>query len=187
MSELMNARNGGRDFRWQLLATFRRWPCLHRSMQPVANADDDADRPTVWIELGGQLEQVSGQGDPLRRRFHRIMRTSCIRRRLRRQNAASVRASVAKARFRSSRRIRIGFSRPPSVMAGRMVRKISHQQTPSVCISTYWYVYLLPTLFPRTEKFVETRRSNESHAIIDFQAGKDVGLACSVADGSSTS
>ena len=27
-------------------------------------ADQDTDRPTVWIELGAQSEQVSGFGDP---------------------------------------------------------------------------------------------------------------------------
>ena len=65
MSELMNTQDAERDFRWQLLTTVSALALLaavYGSSEAKA-ADEDADRPTVWIELGGQLEHVSGQGD----------------------------------------------------------------------------------------------------------------------------
>ena len=61
MSELMNARSDSRDFRWQLLTTVSALALLtsvYGSNRSEA-ADQDADRPTVWIELGGQLEHMN--------------------------------------------------------------------------------------------------------------------------------
>ena len=66
MSELMNARNCNRDFRRRLLATVSAFALLATIYGPnEADAtDQEADRPTVWIELGGQLEHIDGQGEP---------------------------------------------------------------------------------------------------------------------------
>ena len=61
MSELMNARNGSRDFRWQLLTTVSALALLtavYGSGEAQAE-DQDSDRPTVWIELGSQLERMN--------------------------------------------------------------------------------------------------------------------------------
>ena len=71
MSELMNARNCNRDFRRRLLATVSAFALLATIYGPnEADAtDQEADRPTVWIELGGQLEHIDGQENLLRRRF----------------------------------------------------------------------------------------------------------------------
>ena len=61
MSELMNARNNGRDFRWQLLTTVSALALLVAVYGPSETqaADQDADRPTVWIELGGSFDALS--------------------------------------------------------------------------------------------------------------------------------
>ncbi len=57
MSELMNDRRGGVNFRWQLLASVSAAVLVASAgASDAAYADNDADRPTVWIELGGQLE-----------------------------------------------------------------------------------------------------------------------------------
>jgi hypothetical protein len=65
MSELIHS-NGRRDFRWQLLTSVSAL-ALVGSICAIdgARADsDDSDRPTIWLELGGQLEHQTGQGDP---------------------------------------------------------------------------------------------------------------------------
>ena len=55
-------------FRWQLLTTVSALALLASvSMGDAKAADEEADRPTVWIELGGQPENMSGQGALLRR------------------------------------------------------------------------------------------------------------------------
>ena len=64
MSELSSTRNDSQKFRWQLLATVSAVALLASfTMRDAKAADQDADRPTVWIELGGQLERVGGQGN----------------------------------------------------------------------------------------------------------------------------
>ncbi len=57
MSELVNSVHGGRTNRLQLLSTVSA-AALIVSITP-ALASDDADRPTVWIEFGGQLERTT--------------------------------------------------------------------------------------------------------------------------------
>ncbi len=58
MSELTNAQTCKRDFQRQLLSTVSALALLAIYGTTEAWADQDADRPTVWIELGGQFEQI---------------------------------------------------------------------------------------------------------------------------------
>ena len=60
MSELINTKSGWRDLRWELLVSVSSVALLASvcGMQD-ANAED-ADRPTVWIELGADLDRVDG-------------------------------------------------------------------------------------------------------------------------------
>ncbi len=65
MSELNNPNMSIRNARWQLLATVSSLSLmLSVSAMQDALASNDADRPTVWIELGGQLSRVGGDEDP---------------------------------------------------------------------------------------------------------------------------
>jgi hypothetical protein len=57
MSELIT-RNGRNDLRLHLLATVSALALAGLIGPRDAKADDDPDRPTIWIELGGQLERV---------------------------------------------------------------------------------------------------------------------------------
>ncbi len=57
MSELINFVEGGRTIRLHLLSTVSA-TALIISIAPSL-ASGDADRPTVWIELGGQLERTT--------------------------------------------------------------------------------------------------------------------------------
>ena len=59
MTELLNTRSPAGLLRHVLLANVSVLALLGGALAPVCAADD-ADRPTVWIELGGQLERVDG-------------------------------------------------------------------------------------------------------------------------------
>ena len=62
MSELINAGNGRNKFHRQLLTTASALALIGNICSALdAKADSDTDRPTAWIELGGQLEQQMAQ------------------------------------------------------------------------------------------------------------------------------
>ena len=63
MSELMNVNTTRTHIRRHFLASASTAAVL-LSTVASANAGDDADRPTIWIELGGQLERISGGEEP---------------------------------------------------------------------------------------------------------------------------
>ncbi len=66
MSELMNISSDRKDYRRLLLTTVSALALLGLvciAVEPAA-ADDDGDHPTVWIELGGQLERMDGGQTP---------------------------------------------------------------------------------------------------------------------------
>jgi len=63
MSELINTQNNQAGFRRQLLTTVSAF-ALAGSFWAVPDAKaDDAERPTVWVELGGQLEHMTAAED----------------------------------------------------------------------------------------------------------------------------
>ncbi len=63
MSELIN-KSGRREIRLQLLMTVSALALVGQvCAAPDANADGDAGRPVLWIELGGQFEQQTGQSE----------------------------------------------------------------------------------------------------------------------------
>jgi hypothetical protein len=62
MSELIPNAARHEDVRWKLLATVSAFALAAAVGTPRAEADD-ADRPTVWIELGGQLEALRNTQD----------------------------------------------------------------------------------------------------------------------------
>jgi hypothetical protein len=61
MSELTNPRSA--DLRWRLLTTVSALALLTSVSEAQIAKADDGDHPVVWVELGGQLEKQAGQGD----------------------------------------------------------------------------------------------------------------------------
>ncbi len=58
MSELMNPRNSERNFRWHAgLRIGAGFACCVCRIKPMPRLPIKSDRPTVWIELGGQLSR----------------------------------------------------------------------------------------------------------------------------------
>jgi len=175
MSELNNTR-AGNDIRLQLLGTVSALTLLV-AVSTNAKAED-ADRPTVWIELGGQLARVDGGGQQFAPPF--IMKTP------RPAPETISPLSVGHApRYSFGGEGKISFEPQGTnwvfsagVRFGRSnAHKHLHQQsyptkprlppiTPSALVV---FQYALP--FSDVD-----RKESESHAILDFQAGKDVGL-----------
>ena len=175
MSELINKKNGRNDLHWKLLTSVSALALIASVyMAPDAKAEDDTDRPTVWIELGGQLSRLEDGQEAF----------------------APPLMNGRPAMFASSQK----FEKPPaygldafgaisfqpdnsnwvfsaSVRYGRSAadRHVIQQTTPQP-FEKYVFGHQY-TAFPFAKKFAETKASNsEQHAILDFQAGKDVGL-----------
>ncbi len=188
MSELMNTQNAEQRIRWDLLTTVSAAALLasvgtHGAMA----ADQDADHPTVWIELGAQLEHVEGEGEPFTPAFLTKYANSSVLRPttpLEAQNPPpgsfgeegkiSVQPNGSDWVFSAA--VRYGRSNN-----SRHVDQQTHGAFHSV------YKYGVPQgSASYKEKFADMHISHhESHAILDFTAGKDIGLGVFGLSGSS--
>jgi iron complex outermembrane receptor protein len=192
MSELINTRSDKHILQRKLLGTVSAVALL----VTVCNANDaeadDTDRPSIWIELGGQLEQSGGGQEPFAPPFVNTFPNMFFSpSKLQKlplfsyggEGAISFEPDGSDWVFSAS--VRYGRSNG--------VRQM-HQQTPNKTVHVH-----LPTLadfgFPTTNlskypsshlRFDDaTVRQNESHAVLDFQVGKDVGLGTFGQQGSS--
>jgi hypothetical protein len=153
-----------------------------------AMARDDSDHPSVWIEIGGQLDRINGTVSPFTAPFI--------------QNNPNADTFTPVSPLQVQRAPRYGeafegkLSFAPSgsdwvfsasVRYGRSTgNKKSYQQTHNPK-----YLHFSGSGVPVTE-FITTAahnftsaqsRHDESHAILDFQAGRDVGLGIFGNDG----
>jgi iron complex outermembrane recepter protein len=189
MSELMNKQNSERSFRWQLLTTVSALALLASvSVQGAEAAGQDADRPTVWIELGGELEHVGGQGDPFVPGFLAANPNSPVL-----QPTTPVQAqNPVPFSFGEEGKISIRpddsdwvFSATIRYGRSSNARHVD-QQTKGIHYK-YYHSGIPGTFLLTRENFADTHASHqESHAILDFMAGKDVGLGMFGRDSSST-
>lgn len=176
MSELITAQSQANDTRWQLLSTVSA-VALAVTLCTPAKAANDADRPTVWIELGAQLDRVQGGEEPFLPPFLRI-------------GGPRPFETIPSASLQRPPRYAFGgegkvtfmpegsdWSLVAAVRYGRSNgAKHAHQQTVDYRQSG---VNLLGTkpLFVRTTNFTDTVSAHKSaYAIVDFMAGRDVGL-----------
>ena len=192
MSELINAKTNGISRRHHLLATTSALVLASLvAIRSSALAADQSgtDRPTLWIELGGQLDSISGQGAPFAVGFLKNYPDS----------------SVLKPTtpFDAERPIPFSFSETgrltlqprgsdwtfsASAIYGRSSNftHVDHQTD-----GTFYtqYKYGKPrsgTNIHGTDNFADTQvHHSQSHTILDFMAGKDVGLGLFGKDASS--
>ena len=73
MSELIDTPNNRNTFRRQLLATVSAVALLGSICVADKARADDADRPVVWIELGGQAEKLSDNQEPFIPAFRNLI------------------------------------------------------------------------------------------------------------------
>jgi hypothetical protein len=156
---------------------------------------EEANRPTIWIELGGQLERWDGAGD----RFIAPFMTP--------ETPAKVLSVASPIEAQRPPRYSIGEEAKITLMpAGSewvLSTALRYGRSNSKKKTSYQTQYpplkadalhiLFPSHFPigyispvLQNYSRNTVRSNESHLILDFMAGRDVGLGMFGRDGSST-
>ncbi|HEV2562232.1 MAG TPA: hypothetical protein VGT78_08820 [Rhizomicrobium sp.] len=176
MSERINASDSRATIRWKLLTSASALALV--SSINVATAED-TDRPLIWLELGGQVENVSGEGEVFAPPFLAANPHSPV------LNSVTPLEAQRPAKFGFDEDGRISFQPESSdwvfsasVQYGRSSssRKV-HHQTYNVLVTKYNSGVPHPGNILFKHKFADTQAGREeSRAILDFTAGKDVGL-----------
>jgi hypothetical protein len=181
MSELINNNDNRATIRWKLL-TGASALALTAYVSSVAIARaDDTDHPAIWIELGGQLERIGGKEDPFLPRFALL------------DSSSNVFSPISPARaqkppiFDFGEEAKITFQPEGSkwnfsagIRYGRSNNsRNTHKQSYVTTVLPTTKKFLGATAYRKTKEAVFAEfhgRNSESHAIMDFQAGRDVGL-----------
>jgi hypothetical protein len=185
MSERMNAQRSG--FRKQLLTTVSALALLASAYGAEA-ADNDTDHPPLWIELGGQFERLSGGPEQFAPAFFSLAPPADLAPMVDAQRPSPYSlGEEGKVSFAPdgtdwvfAATIRYGRSR---------AARHSHHQSPiggqgPIYVGSH---YLTKSFVPVNFVYGDAQTSlSESHLVLDFQAGKDVGLGMSGSHGSST-
>lgn len=178
--------------RWNLLASAS---MLVLVVAPPVNASEQADRPQLWIEIGGDLNSLSGLSAPFTPNFTRLSPApepygngnSPIELQKPSHFAFGGEGALTFQPDSSSWKFSVG------VKYGRSNKKRdAHRQTslvkrfpnPGYEHLAYFfpsYVQYYPSITPNYTKYATklaetTIKQSESHLVLDFQAGKDVGL-----------
>ena len=177
MSELIQQGPGRKELRWQLLASASAIVLLGATCQPTSVLAEDDSRPTVWIELGGQLQHleeveqrfvppfVVAEPRPGPETIAPLSLTHPPRYSYGGQAKITLAPEGSDWRFSAS----ILYGRANSK---KHIHEQSHPPTAHFTLSGYPY-----TVAPRVAQFMDTKfDSHESHTILDFQAGREVGL-----------
>lgn len=178
MSELKSVRFDGENLRKRLLLTASALVMIAvTSSHDRALAEED-DHPTVWIELGGQLARVDGGQELFAPAFVQATPRPAP------EKVSPLRIGHA-PRFSFGGEGKISFEPhgtdwvfSAAVRYGRSeAHKHLHQQSypthPAVPPITPSAAVLFQYALPFSDA---DRKESESHAVLDFQAGKDVGL-----------
>lgn len=179
MSELVKSEQNERQFRWKLLVSASALTLLGCTTSAFAQTGE----PQLWIELGGQLTRLDvGQetySPEVMSDRAPIFAPSTDYEKLPHQSFDE----SGKISFQPKGSDWI-FS--AGIRYGRSVRHVDeHHATYPVTLNTklptnFGYGFYLSWAVPRrpkSSKFANTiMKANESHFLLDFQAGKDVGL-----------
>jgi len=176
MSELMNMSVGRKNFRRRFLTTVSVLALLG-SVYGASEAkavDDDGDHPTVWIELGGQLSRLNDAQEAFSpsvmaarpsifapsQKFERMPIYSIDE-----NGKVSFQPDGSDWAFSAS--VRYGHS-----VSDKHVRQQTNRKPFVTYLSGHRYAK-----YGSAKKFADTKTQNgEHHFVLDFQAGKDVGL-----------
>lgn len=156
---------------------------------------EDASRPTVWIELGAQASHIDGTGERFAPAFTQMSPTPDV------FTPVSPIDAQRPPRFGIGGEGRIlvmpqnsDWVLSASVSYGRSngAKRVQRQDGP-IYVQKFFRTPVVPSsvaytsTFPAVlRNFAETRAANrESHLIVDFMAGKDIGIGMFGRDGSS--
>jgi hypothetical protein len=192
MNELIDTRANRVIVRKQLLATVSAITLTTYIASTNFAVAEDANRPTVWVELGGQLEFLQGTSSPFTAPFMSITPTPEP------YQHVSPTGTQKPSSHGFGLEGKIEFQPEASdwifsvgIRYGRShAKRHLHQQTglPPLpfTYSAFGSIGHATKIF-NEQAFADSRLlANESHAVIDFQAGKDVGLGVFGRQGSST-
>jgi hypothetical protein len=176
MSELVENRHRA-DIRLRLLTTVSALALASTALNS-AQAETTADKPTVWIELGGQFEQIATDQEPFFPPFASLESVT-----------GPLRAGVAKIPPGEVQRpLRGGFGAESKISvqpdgvnwvfsAGVRYGQSSGTKHLHESSQPQAYHFGSISLLRLNPEFSDAMgKQSEKHAIIDFQAGKDVGL-----------
>ena len=194
MSELIEKNEDRAAIRCLLLAGVSALALTTNMTCETALAAEDTDRPTVWIEVGGETQQMQGLSSPFLAPFMGVTPTP----------APYVgdpfvgpqhanRISVALDGKLSFQPEGSNWIFSAGIQYGRSNKnKHVHHQTPNQPAEfTFYFAYYhtnyhLSTTF-NEQPHADTRALfKESHMVLDFQAGRDVGLGLFGRFGTST-
>jgi hypothetical protein len=184
MSELMNTQRGG--FRKQLLTTVSALALL--ASASGVDADDDAARPTLWIELGGQFERLNGGPEQFAPAFFSLAPQADLTPMLDAQRPSPY--SLGEEGKISFAPNGTDWVFAATIRYGRSsTARHSHHETPVGDLGSFYIGTNILTkhFVPANFAYGDAQTGlSESHLVLDFQAGKDVGLGMFGAHGSST-
>ena len=177
MNELANMLRSRADFRLRLLAGVSA-AALTIYTIGSALADGEASRPTVWIELGAQLEQMKDEEQPFAPAFVANVPSDFVSPLVVQKpleysfgEEGSVSFQPAGSDLLLSASVRFGRSNG---------QRQKQQETANAHVPVHITTPLKfdSVKYPSSHiRFQESSsRQSESHIILDFQAGKDVGL-----------
>lgn len=182
MSELIEARDHRSSIRWQLLTSVSAFSLVMYVAATTVGMADDADRPTVWLEMGGQMESLQGNSSPFTAPFMTVTPTPDPYRNDFFSNAqrpahhsfgleGGITLQPHYSDWTFSAHIRYGRSNN-----SRHV----HNQTalPTIAKTFYYYgnTYNYHFNIPFAKVADVRAHSSESHMVLDFSAGRDIGI-----------
>ena len=194
MSELIQKNDNRATIRWKLLTGVSALAVTAYVLSAdIANAED-ADRPTVWIELGGQMSMMDGLSSPFTAPFMSVTPKPAP------YKGESFIDSQHAPRISVDYEGKITFQPENSdwvfsagIQYGRSRRNTHHhhQTANQPAEITFYFAYYhryshFQTTFVSVP-FADTKAPfSEKHMVLDFQAGKDVGLGLFGNSGTST-
>ena len=153
-------------------------------------SDKDGRKPELWVELGGQAEHIAGQGEVFTPGFMSVYPDSAVV-----WKGTTPTEAQKPPNFSYGEEAKVSYEPDDSdwivsaaLRYGRSgdYKEIDHQ-TNGVFFLTYKYGVPKPGQNPRgIDNFSDTHAAHrESHTILDFTVGKDVGLGMLGLNGSS--
>lgn len=193
MSKHISAYDSRATIRWKLLTSASALALTAYVASASIASADDSGRPLLWIELGGQFNDLSDAQEPFAPPFVPTLAQYGVLSPVRVQSPPHYGfEDDAKLSFQPEDSDWMLFA---SIRYGRSgAERKQHQQTPNKVVTGYLGILKLFGISPYLSKYPSSHvkfadasaKQGESHLILDFQAGKDVGLGLFGTHGSST-
>ena len=198
MSELINTNDNHATIHWKLLTGASALALTAYVVTSGAAMADDADHGQLWIEFGGQMELLQGFSAPVIAPFMTVTPTPDI------YKGFPFADSQRAPRFAFGEEGKISWQPENSdwifsagIRYGRShANKHTHKQAaaPPILFTKHYSAFGYPGTYPpyliyptKADLLADTKAHfQESHLVLDFTAGKDVGLGLFGREGTST-